>query len=112
MILCNQTQAILCYNAQITDPNVMDPLFRDAWQHILAARLVFQLAGDKALANIQIGLANNMIMEARKVDGNEGITVNDVTPDFLRTRGGYGVGPNFEYSPNIDFDWGTYYSPY
>ncbi len=112
VILCNQTQAIFCYNAQVTDPNVMDPLFRDAWQHILAARLAFQLAGDKALANIQIGLANNMIMEARKVDGNEGITVNDITPDFIRTRGGYGVGPNFEYSPNIDFDWGTYYSPY
>jgi hypothetical protein len=90
----------------------MDPLFQDAWIHILAARLTFQLSGDKALANQQIQLANNMIMEARKADGNEGITVNDVTPDFLRTRGGYGVGPNFEYSPNLSFDWGAGYSPY
>lgn len=112
VILCNQTQAILCYNTQITDPNVMDPLFQDAWVHILAARLTFQLTGDKALANLQISLANNAIMEARKADGNEGITVNDVTPDFLRTRGGFGVGPNFEYSPNMNFDWGSYYSPY
>jgi hypothetical protein len=112
VILCNQTQAILCYNTQITDPNVMDPLFQDAWIHILAARLTFQLTGDKALANLQISLANNAIMEARKADGNEGITVNDVTPDFLRTRGGFGVGPNWEYSPNMDFDWGSYYSPY
>jgi hypothetical protein len=112
VILCNQTQAILCYNGQVTDPNTMDPLFQDAWIHILAARLTFQLSGDKALANQQIQLANNMIMEARKADGNEGITVNDVTPDFLRTRGGYGVGPNFEYSPNLSFDWGAGYSPY
>lgn len=112
VILCNVTQAILCYNTQITDPNVMDPLFQDAWVHILGARLAFQLSGDKALANMLIGMANSTIMEARKADGNEGITINDITPDWLRTRGGYGVGPNFEYSPNMDFDWGSYYSPY
>lgn len=112
VILTNTEQAILCYNAQIADPNIMDALFQDAWIHILGARLVFQLSGDKALANQLIALTNNAIMEARKADGNEGITVNDVTPDFIRVRGGYGVGPNFEYSPNIDFDWGSAYSPY
>ncbi len=112
VILCNQTQAILCYNAQVVDPNVMDPLFQDAWVHILGARLTFQLTGDKTLANLLIGSANTSIMEARKADGNEGITVNDVTPDFLRIRGGYGVGPNFEYSSNMSFDWGSGYSPY
>ena len=112
VVLCNQSQAILLYNTQIIDPNVMDMLFQDAWIHILAARLSFQLSGDKAAANILIGLANNMIMEARKADGNEGITVNDVTPDFIRVRGGYGVGPNFEFSPNIDFEWGAMFSPY
>lgn len=112
VILCNQTQAILCYNTQVTDPNVMDPLFQDAWVHALAARLVMQLSGDKALANQMVASTNSMIMEARKVDGNESITINDVTPDFIRTRGGYGVGPNFEYSPNLDFDWGSTFSPY
>lgn len=109
VVLCNQEQAILCYNAVITDPNIMDPLFQDAWIHILAARLSFQLAGDKAAANIQIGLANTMIMEARKVDGNEGLTVNDVTPDFIRARGNYG-GQAWEMTPN--YDWGSFYSPY
>jgi hypothetical protein len=111
VILCNEEQAILCYNAQITDPNLMDPLYQDAWQHILAARLAFQLSGDKALANILIGLTNNMITEARKADGNEGLTVNDVTPDFLRIRGDYG-GPNYEFSPNMSFDWGGMFSYY
>lgn len=111
VILCNQEQAILCYNQQITDPNLMDPLFQDAWQHILGARLVFQLTGDKTWANALIGLTNNMILEARKADGNEGLTVNDVTPDFLRIRGNYG-GPAFEYSPNMSFDWGGVYGTY
>lgn len=111
VILCNQEQAILGYNMQVTDPNIMDPLFQDAWQHILAARLCFQLTGDKALANILIGLTNNMIVEARKADGNEGLTVNDVTPDFLRIRGNLS-GPNWEYSPNMGFDWGECFSPY
>ena len=111
VILCNQQQAILCYNGQITDPNIMDPLFQDAWIAILAARLSFQLSGDKQRANELIGITNTMITEARKVDGNEGLTVNDVTPDFLRIRGNYG-GPNWEYSPNTSFDWGSFYSPY
>jgi hypothetical protein len=112
VILCNIEQAILNYNCLITDPNVMDDLFQDAWINILGARLTFQLTGDKALANTLIGLANTMVMEARKADGNEGLTVNDITPDFLRIRGGYGVGPNFEYSPNLDFDWGMGFSAY
>jgi hypothetical protein len=111
VVLCNQEQAILCYNTQVTDPNIMDPLFQDAWIHILAARLAPQLNGEIQRANMNIGLANKAIEEARKADGNEGITVNDVTPDFLRVRGGYG-GPNWEFSPNMSFDWGSTYSPY
>jgi hypothetical protein len=109
--LCNQQQVVLCYNTQIVDPNVMDPMFQEAWANILGARLCFQLSGDKALANQCIQNTNSLIMEARKADGNEEITVNDVTPDFLRIRGNWG-GPNWEYSPNMGFDWGSTYSPY
>lgn len=111
VILCNQQSAILQYNTQVIDPNVMDPLFQDAWVAILGARLVHQLSGDKGLANEAIMVANKIIEEARKVDGNEGITTNDVTPDFLRVRGSWG-GPNWEFSPNMSFDWGSFISPY
>lgn len=113
VILTNQENAILCYNAQITDPNVMDDLFQDAWIAILAARLAPQLNGEMTRANLNIQLANTAITEARKADGNEGLTVNDVTPDFLRTRGNWG-GPNWEYTSNMSygFDWGSFYSPY
>ena len=111
VIICNQESAILCYNTRITDPNVMDELFQDAWVAVLAARLVFQLSGDKALANQAITETNRLIAEARIADGNENLTVNDVTPDWLRTRGNFG-GPNWEYTPNMSFDWGSFYSPY
>lgn len=111
VVVCNQESAILCYNTQVTDPNVMDPLFQDAWVNILAARLAFQLSGSIPVANDLINKTNAIIIEARKVDGNEGITVNDITPDYIRIRGDFG-GPNWEYSPNMTFDWGAFYSPY
>ena len=34
-----------------------------------------------------VELANQKIAQAREGDGNEGLTINDVTPDWIRTRG-------------------------
>lgn len=111
VLVCNQESAILCYNARVTDPNVMDEFFQDAWIAVLASRLAFQLSGNVGQANQALTVTNRLIAEARIADGNEGITVNDVTPDFMRTRGNFG-GPNWEYTPNMSFDWGSFYSPY
>lgn len=104
VILTNQEFAILAYCKQVTDPNVMDTLFQSAWIDLLSASLVYALTGDKTLANLKIAEANNSIMEARKADGNEGLTIIDSTPDWIRARGicypndyGYGGG---------GFDWG------
>jgi hypothetical protein len=110
IILTNQEFATLCYIKQVQDPNIMDPLLIQAWIAALGARLIYQLSGDKSAANLKIAEANAAIMEARKADGNEGLTINDVTPDWIRIRGvNY---PNWEYSPNFNFDWGSYFSPY
>lgn len=107
VILTNQEFALLGYCRQVTDPNVMDPLFIDAWTAILAARLGMTLTGDKSVANMHIQTANNYIVEARKADGNESLTINNVIPDWIRFR-----GVNFAdwpYSPNIGMglDWGS-----
>lgn len=110
VILTNQEYATLVYVKQITDPNVMDPLFQDAWVSILAGRTVFALVGDKTLANMKIAEANSCIVEARKADGNEGLTINDVTPDWIRVR-----GINFAsdwQSPGWGLDWGNMFSSY
>lgn len=104
VILTNQEFATLVYVKQVTDPNVWDPLFQDAFQNALAADLVMALVGDKGLANGFIQKANNSIAEARKADGNEGLTINDVTPDWLRVRG-YGFDTQF-LGPYSGFDWG------
>lgn len=110
VILTNQEFGILCYVKQVQDPNVMDPQLIQAWVAALGARLIYQLSGDKAAANQKLMEANSFIMEARKADGNEGLTVNDVTPDWIRARGiNY---PGWEYSPNNSFDWGAYFAPY
>ena len=49
-------------------------------------------------ANMPTKDANEQIQIARAADGNEGLTINDVTPDWIRTRG-------------IDFAWDWAWSP-
>lgn len=105
VILTNQEFATLTYCAQVTDPNVWDPLFQDAFFNSLGANICMGLSGDKALANRCIAQANASIMEARKADGNEGLTVNDVTPDFIRTRG-IAWTDGLYSGPYSNFDWG------
>lgn len=109
-ILTNQEFATLAYVKQVTDPNVMDDLFKQAWINVLAGGLVVALTGDKALANEKIALANKSIEEARKVDGNEGLTMNDVTPDFIRIRGI--AWTEYYTGPWSNYDWGSYWPVY
>lgn len=110
VILTNQEYALLAYVRQVTDPNVWDTLFQSAFIQILGAALCNALTGDKQLANMMVQQANNDIAEARKGDGNEGLTVNDVTPDFIRIRGT--VWNEYTMGPYANFDWGNTFSLY
>lgn len=109
VILTNQEYATLCYVQQVTDPNVWDPMFQDAFVQALGGDICYALTGDKTLAKLCYEKANDLIKEARKADGNEGLTINNVTPDWIRARGiswtddvsGYG----------LNFDWGGFYGP-
>ena len=109
-ILTNQEFATMAYCRQVTDPNVMDSLFQEAWTSVLGAGLTMALTGDKGLANMAIGSANHKLLEARKVDGNEGLTINDVTPDWIRTRGIASQG--YVSGPWSGFDWGSSWPTY
>lgn len=110
IILTNQESAICVYLKRVTDANVMDDTFIECWVNALAAKLAIPLSGDKAMLQACAQLANNKIMEARQADGNEGLLVNDVTPDWLRARGiAY---PNWEFTPNQQFNWGPLFSPF
>jgi len=109
-ILTNQEFATMAYCRQVTDPNVMDSLFQEAWTSVLGAGLTMALTGDKGLANMAIGSANHKLLEARKVDGNEGLTTNDVTPDWIRIRGIASQG--YVSGPWSGFDWGSSWPTY
>lgn len=112
VILANQAQAILAYTKRVSDPNVWDDLFQEALVNALAGKFAFALTGDKQLANMRIGLANTSIKDARAGDGNEGLTVNDVTPDWIRIRGYNGPEPYWNSSVGAPFDWGPLLSLY
>ena len=105
VIFTNQEFAVLNYVKQITDENVFDDDFQEAFVRILAVGLCLPLSGDKGLANLALAEANAKINAARGTDGNEGLTINDVVPDWLRIRG---INFNEEnYGPNNGgFNWG------
>ena len=98
VIWTNQEFAVLAYIKDLSDPNVMDDQLQQAWVMSLASELAIALIGDKQLANQMVERANRAIQIARVGDGNEGLTINDVTPDFVRTRG-------------VDFAWDWAWSP-
>lgn len=109
VILTNQEFATLAYVQQVTDPNVFDPLFQSALFCALGASVCQALTGDKTLVKTLVQSVNQKVELARSIDGNEGLTVNDVTPDWIRIRGinwtdGYISGPYTAY------DWGNYWS--
>jgi hypothetical protein len=110
VILTNQEQAILAYVRRVTDPNVFDEDFGEAVVQALGAVVCPNINGDKALIQLALQRANAKVIEARKNDANEGLTINDVTPGWIRARGiAY---PSWEHSPNAQFDWGPMFTLY
>lgn len=105
VILTNQQGAVLAYIKDVDNPDVMDDMFVQAWVAGLAARLTWALTGKKDQANEKIKEANTFVTIARQGDGNEGLTINDVTPDWIRVRG-IDFSYDFGWSPNTLFDWG------
>jgi hypothetical protein len=104
VILTNQELATLVYCRQVTNPNVWDSLFQTALIDLCSADLGIALRGwSTSQANDFIKKVNASIETARSIDGNEGLTVNDVTPDWLRIRG---VSYTEGYSGPYQFDWG------
>lgn len=108
VILTNQEFATLVYVRQVTNPNVWDPMFQDAFTNALGGDICLALTGDKALANMCYAKTNASIIEARKADGNEGLTINDVTPDWIRCRG-INWTDGLVSGPYSGFDWGGLY---
>lgn len=87
VILTNQPSAILVYTALIQDTGLWDDAFVEALYNYLASRIAITLSGDKTLARMAYQIAVDKTTQARASNGNEGITVIDTVPDWIRARG-------------------------
>lgn len=89
-IKCLLTNIEFCvgvYNALVVDPAIWPAEFVNAFATALAGYLAFPISGKLDLKTQLLGEANAMIVEARRTDGNEGLTTQDHTPDWIRIRG-------------------------
>lgn len=104
VIATNQLGAVLVYTGLVQYPDAWDPGFRQAFVASLAARLALPLIEDKAAARAtrsdQVMIAKEALIEARVRDANEGWTVADHTPDWIRARTS---GAQGRYDG--DYDW-------
>jgi hypothetical protein len=109
-ILTNQSQAQAVYTVNQPNPIIWDSLFQEAMVASLAAYFVPALSLNIALMKAQIERAEGMIVRARVADGNEGVTVMDHLPDWMRARGGeygwgWGFGGSFQYGGCVSMCW-------
>jgi hypothetical protein len=109
VILTNQEFATLSYVQQVLDPNIMDTLFQTAWINLTAAGMMMALKeNSREKANTLIKLVNDKIADARVADANEALVLNDVTPDFIRTRG-IAYADGYYAGPYDAFQWGDFF---
>lgn len=88
LILTNQSQAILQFIVNNSNPVFWDAQFEAAFVAALGAFLVPGLTLHMPLMQLQIGIADRMIANARSSDANEGFNTQDHTPDWIRARSG------------------------
>lgn len=87
VILTNQPGALLVYTCRITNPLLFDGQFVMALSNYLGSKIAIRLTGDKNMAKMAFQVADSTTKEARASNGNEGLTIIDSVPDWVRVRG-------------------------
>lgn len=87
VVLTTVPNALAVYTAEVSDTALFDDLFIDALANALAFRLVIPLAGNVQMRAQFKQDANDAIMAARAVDGNEANPTTNHTPDWITGRG-------------------------
>lgn len=111
VILSNYYGAQLVYTGLMQYPDAWDPLFEQGMVGALAARSAMPLIEDKKFARAvrqdNVQLAKMALDAARVRDGNEGWTIADHTPDWIRARtsGPIWSGPGMLYYPWASVPW-------
>lgn len=104
VVLTNQPSAQFIYSADVTNESLFDSDFVDAFSHLLAAKIVISLTGDKEMAKQEFALAKAITDTALVRNNNESLTVVDSVPDWMRVRGyttdwAYPYGGYFYFAP-------------
>jgi hypothetical protein len=104
VLLTNQPQAIGIYTFRNTNTAMWDPLFVQAFAAYLGSRVCMTLTGDKTTMRMALSEAQQYATDAQRSNGNEGLTVIETTPDWMRVRGyasdwAWPDGGMFSYGP-------------
>lgn len=87
VLLTNQQQAIGIYTFRNTNTSMWDALYVQGFAAYLGARVCMTLTGDKNTQRMALSEAQQYANDAQRMNGNEGLTVIDSTPDWMRVRG-------------------------
>jgi len=101
IIATDAERAIACYNADL-GPDMWDPFLTECVVFGLAGKICLDLNGKMKLQQVLYARANQMALEARAADANEGLTINDHVPDWIAARESAGINPY----------WNPYYNNY
>jgi len=105
VLLTNQNQAIAIYTKSVTNVALFTSQFTEALRLYLGHRICIALTGDKQLSKGLFDEAQDAIRKAAATNQDEGLTVNESIPDWLRVRGyasdwAYPGGSSIYYGPN------------
>jgi hypothetical protein len=87
VLLTNQPQAIGVYTFRNTNTAMWDALYVQGFAAYLGARVCMTLTGDKGTQQMAFRMAQQYAIDAQRMNGNEGLTVIDTVPDWMRVRG-------------------------
>jgi hypothetical protein len=87
VILTNQPQALAVFTKLVTNVDLFDALFNRAFSAYLGHLVCMALTGDRARAQYAFDLANRASNAAQASNGDEGLTIIDSVPDWIRVRG-------------------------
>ena len=104
VILTNQPQATFVYTGLVTNTELYDDQFVEALSVMLGARVCFQLTGDRQLAKDLMAQGEAMCLAASASNGNEGLTVIDSLPDWIRVRG---YAADYAYPDGGEYTYGA-----
>lgn len=87
VILSNTPQAQIVYTTRVMNPNLFDSMFIETLTLYLGAKLARVLTGNEQRAQSLFQQAAALEKRAQAMNGDEGLTVIDTVPDWVRVRG-------------------------